>query len=61
MNEAVGSRDLPRATTGGSIHGVGRRFQLFRISNLEFVAQIFPRWNMMEHWFKLADAFRSAA
>jgi len=45
----------------GSINAVGRRFQLFRISNLELVAHICPRWNRLEHWFELAEAFRSAA
>ena len=25
------------------------------------MAQICPRWNRLEHWFELAEAFRSAA
>ena len=46
---------------GGSINGVGWRFQSFRINDLELVAQIFPRWNRLQPWFELAGAFKDAA
>ena len=29
--------------------------------NERLVAQICPRWNRLQHWFELAEAFRSAA
>jgi hypothetical protein len=53
--------ECSRAERCGSINEVGRRFQLFRISDLEMVAQICPRWNRLQHWFELVGAFRSAA
>jgi hypothetical protein len=45
----------------GSTDGVGSKCQPFRINNLESVGQIFPRWNRLQHWFELAEAFRTAA
>ena len=48
-------------TTGGSINEVGRRFQSFRINDLEMVAQIFPRWNPLTSWMRQIEDFQRAA
>jgi hypothetical protein len=45
----------------GSIYAVGSAFQLFRINDLEMVAQICPRWNRLQDWFELAAALKDAA
>jgi hypothetical protein len=45
----------------GSISEVGRRFKSCRISDLEMVAQIFPRWNRVADWLKEAERFSTAA
>jgi hypothetical protein len=42
-------------TTGGSINGVGWRFQSFKINDLEMVAQIFPRWRLVTNPHELAQ------
>ena len=46
---------------GGSIYGVGWRFQSFRINDLEMVAQICPRWNPLPSWMRLIEDFQRAA
>ena len=48
-------------TTGGSINEVGCRFQSSGINDLEMVAQICPRWNRLQPWFELVEAFKDAA
>ena len=50
-----------RQSHGGSIYGVGRRFQPFRINDLEMVAQICPRWNPLTSWMRQIEDFQSAA
>ena len=47
--------------TGGSINEVGWRFQPSRISDLELVAQIFPRWNPLTSWMRQIEDFQRAA
>ena len=55
-------RPLPMGSlrTGGSINEVGRRFQSFRISDLQMV-EILPRWNPLMGWVRQIDRFRIAA
>jgi hypothetical protein len=36
-------------------------FVLLRSSLMELVAQIFPRWNRLQPWFELIEAFKDAA
>ena len=48
-------------TAGGSINEVGLEFQLFRINDLEMVAQICPRWNRVADWLREADGYSRAA
>jgi hypothetical protein len=50
-----------RQPYGGSINGVGVRFQAFRINDLELVAQIFPRWNPLTSWMRQIEDFQRAA
>jgi hypothetical protein len=50
-----------QARTSGSTNCVGRRFRSFRISNLEMVAQIFPRWNPLTSWMRQIEDFQRAA
>jgi hypothetical protein len=49
------------STSGGSIYGVGRGFQAFRINDLEMVAQIFTRWNPLTSWMRRIEGFQRAA
>ena len=39
----------------GSIYGVGRDFQPFRINYLELVDQIFTSWNPLIRWLRQID------
>jgi hypothetical protein len=45
----------------GSTSRVGCRIQLFRINNLEMVAQICPRWNPLTSWMRQIEDFQRAA
>jgi hypothetical protein len=45
----------------GSINEVGVSFHPFRNSNLEMVAQIFPRWNPLTSWMRQIEDFQRAA
>jgi hypothetical protein len=36
-------------------------FSRLEINDLEMVDQICPRWNRLQQWFELAEAFRTAA
>ena len=46
---------------GGSVDGVGWRFQSFTINDLEMVAQICPRWNPLTSWMRQIEDFQTAA
>jgi hypothetical protein len=64
VQETAAQRTYKAATQeshSGSIYGVGGRFQSFKINDLELVAQICPRWNRLQPWFELVEAFKEAA
>jgi len=46
---------------GGSITGVGSRFQLFRINNLEMVDQNSGSWNQLVDFLSQVDRLREPA
>jgi hypothetical protein len=48
-------------TTSRSINEVCWRFKSFIISDLEMVAQIFPRWNPLTSWMRQIEDFQRAA
>jgi hypothetical protein len=48
-------------TAGGSINEVGLEFQLFRMNDLEIVAQIFTSWNPLTSWLGQIEHYRKAA
>jgi hypothetical protein len=50
-----------RVVSRGSTTKLGCCFQLFRIKNLEMVAQIFPRWNRMASSLREAERYLVAA
>jgi hypothetical protein len=50
-----------RSKDGGSIDGVGSRFQSFRINDVEMVDQNSVSWNRLVHWFGLMEALKNAA
>ncbi len=45
----------------GSIYGVGRRFQLFRINNLEMVDQNSVSWNRVVQWMRQLESLSRAS